>query len=176
MKLVLDLETQNSFQDIGGKANLNLLKISVVGAYWYPENKFLTFLTNELPLLEDLLKKAELVIGFNLKEFDYPVLSNYLKELNFNALKTLDILEEAKKYLGRKINLESIAQGTLGLGKSGTGLDAIRLWQDEQIEELKKYCLKDVELTKDIYEFGVKNKEIKFKDSWLSYSIPVEWY
>ncbi len=176
MKLVLDIETQNSFKDIGGKANLNLLKISLVGAYWYPENKFLTFMENELPHLEELLKKSELVIGFNLKGFDYPVLENYLKNVNFNSLKTLDILEETQKILGHKINLESIAQGSLGLGKTGTGLDAIDMWKNNQIDELKKYCLKDVEITRDIYEYGLKNKEIKFKSSWQVYSIPVNWY
>ena len=60
MKLVLDIETQNSFKDIGGKANLSLLKISLVGAYWYPENKFLTFMEQELAGLEEFIAGDEL--------------------------------------------------------------------------------------------------------------------
>ncbi|HPI67077.1 MAG TPA: ribonuclease H-like domain-containing protein [bacterium] len=175
MKLIIDIETQNSFQDIGGKANLSLLKISLVGAYWYPENKFMVFMAEELDKLKELINRAEMVIGYNLLGFDYPVLETHLKNFSFNNIKTLDIMEEAQKNLGYKIRLEDVAQGTLGQGKSGSGLDAIAMWQAGQIEELKNYCLKDVEVTKDIYEYGLKNKHIKFKSSWQTYEIPVSW-
>ncbi|MBU4360754.1 ribonuclease H-like domain-containing protein [Candidatus Parcubacteria bacterium] len=176
MKLVLDIETQNSFKDIGGKSNLKALKISLVGAYWYEDNKFLTFMEDELDELGKLIKQAELVIGFNLIGFDYPVLENYLKNINFNSIKTLDIMAVLQKYLGYRVKLESVAQATLGTGKSGTGLKAISMWRKGQIEDLKKYCLKDVEVTKNIYEYGIKNKYIKFKSLWKSYDVPVEWY
>ncbi|HPA25591.1 MAG TPA: ribonuclease H-like domain-containing protein [bacterium] len=176
MKLVLDIETQNSFKDIGGKANLSLLKISLVGVYNYATNEYSTFLEPELDQLEELLKHSELVIGYNLFDFDYPVLATYLKNISFNNLKTLDILTVVDKYLGYKIRLEDVAQGTLGLGKSGSGLDAIEYWRTGQIEKLKKYCLKDVEVTKDVYEYGLQNKMIKFKSSWETYDIPVDWH
>jgi len=176
MKLVLDLETQNSFQEIGGKSNLALLKISVVGAYWYGDGRYYTFGEGELDKLEEFLKKAELVIGFNLVGFDYPVLQNYLKNFNFSGLRTLDIMVDAERYLGYKIKLEDVAQGSLNIGKSGTGLDAIKFWKENSIDKLKKYCLKDVEVTKNIYEYGVQNKEIKFKSLWEKYPIPVDWY
>jgi DEAD/DEAH box helicase domain-containing protein len=176
MKLVLDLETQNSFKEIGGKSNLNLLKISLVGVYNYTTGKYLSFLENELDSLKELLKKAELIIGYNLKGFDYPVLENYMKDVNFSGIKTLDILEIIERYLGYKIKLESVAQGSLGLGKSGSGLDAIEYWKSGDIKSLKKYCLQDVKVTKEVYEYGIQNKEIKFKGMWGEYDIPVEWY
>jgi DEAD/DEAH box helicase domain-containing protein len=176
MKLVLDIETQNSFKEIGGKSNLNLLKISLVGVYNYSDNKYYSFLENELDQLKELLKQAELIIGYNLKGFDYPVLENYMKEVNFSGIKTLDILEIIERHLGYKIKLESVAQGSLGLGKSGSGLDAIKYWKSGDIESLKKYCLQDVQVTKDVYEYGIKNKFVKFKGMWGKYSIPVEWY
>lgn len=175
MKLILDIETQNSFQDIGGKANLSLLKISLVGAYWYPENKFMVFMADELDKLKELIIKAELVIGYNLLGFDYPVLESHLKNFSFNNIKTLDILNEAQKYLGYKIRLEDVAQGSLHTGKGGSGLDAITMWKNNRLEELKKYCLQDVALTRDVYEFGRQNNHIKFKSSWLTYDIPVSW-
>ena len=176
MKLVLDIETQQSFKDIGGKPNLSLLKISLVGIYRYDNNQYYAFMENELDRLGELLQKSELVIGFNLIGFDYPVLQSYLKNINFSGLKTLDIMDVAQKYLGYKIKLESVAQGSLGSGKAGSGLDAIKFWKANKIDDLKKYCLKDVEITKDIYEYGVKNGYIKFKSLWETYEIPVEWY
>lgn len=175
MKLIIDIETQNSFKDIGGKANLSLLKISLVGAYWYPENKFLIFMADELDQLFELMKKAELIIGYNLLGFDYPVLQAHLKNFSLDSFKTLDILEEVQKNLGYKIRLEDVAQGTLGQGKSATGLEAIEMWRQGQIEELKKYCLQDVAVTKNVYEYGMKNKYIRFKSSWQEYEIPVNW-
>ncbi|MFC1622679.1 ribonuclease H-like domain-containing protein [Patescibacteria group bacterium] len=176
MKLVLDIETQNSFQEVGGKSNLSALKISLVGLYNYADNSYQTFLENELDKLKELLNQAELVIGYNLLGFDYPILQNYLKEINFSGIKTLDIFEKVNNYLGYRIKLESVAQGSLGLGKSGTGLDAIKYWQTGDIENLKKYCLQDVKITKDVYEYGVKNQEVKFKSLWGVYSVPTEWY
>ncbi len=176
MKLVLDIETQNSFKEIGGRANMRLFKISLVGVYWYAEDKYYAFMEDEMDKLADLLKKSELVIGFNLWGFDYPVLENYIKDVNFSSLKTLDILDDVNKYLGYRIKLESLAQGSLGAGKSGTGLDAIEQWRQGKIEELKEYCLKDVEVTKDVYEYGIKNKFIKFRGTWQTYPIPVNWY
>ena len=176
MKLVIDIETQNSFKDIGGKTNLGALKVSLVGAYLYGEDKFLTFMEDEMEKLGELIKKAELVIGYNLKGFDYPVLQSYLKHINFNSIKTLDIMEKAQQYLGYKIKLDAIAHASLGLGKIGTGLGAIEYWEQGKIDELKKYCLKDVEITRDVYEYGAKNKMVKFKSMWGTYEIPAEWY
>jgi len=176
MKLVLDIETQNSFKDIGGKSNLKALKISLVGVYWYGSNKFLTFMEDELDELEKLINSAESVTGFNLFGFDYLVLESYLKNTNFSSIKTLDIMDVLQKYLGYRVKLESVAQGPLKTGKSGTGLEAIEMWRNGKIEDLKKYCLQDVEVTKNIYEYGVENKNVKFKSLWETYDVPVEWY
>lgn len=176
MKLVIDIETQNSFKEVGGKSNLDQLKISLVGAYWYGDGKYYTFLENELDKLSELIQQADLIIGFNLHGFDYPVLQNYLKDINFSGLKTLDIMWEMEKHLGYKVKLEKVAQGCLNAGKSGSGLDAIKYWKEGDIESLKKYCLQDVKVTKDIYEYGVKNQEILFKALWRKYKVPVKWY
>ncbi len=176
MKLVLDIETQNSFQEVGGKSNLDQLKISLVGAYWYGDDKYYTFLENELDKLAELIHQAELIIGFNLRGFDYPILQKYLKNINFSGLKTLDIMQDIEKYLGYKIKLDKVAEGSLKETKSGTGLDAIRYWRKGKIDELKKYCLQDVKVTKEIYEYGVKNQHVKFKALWENYSVPVNWY
>ena len=81
-----------------------------------------------------------------------------------------------QKYLGYRVKLESVAQATLGTGKSGTGLEAISMWRKNEIEKLKKYCLQDVEVTKNIYEYGIKNKKVKFQSLWENYEVPVEWY
>jgi len=47
-KIVLDLETQKSFEEVGGFGKNHLLKVSVVGVYSYVQNKYLTFLIDQI--------------------------------------------------------------------------------------------------------------------------------
>ena len=125
--IVLDLETQKSFEEVGGKSNLHLLRVSVVGFYSYDQKEFRIFTEWETPDLGSLLFHARLVVGFNIKRFDYPVLEPYLKR-KLQYLPTLDIMEDVERHLGHRLSLDHLAQATLGQSKSGSGLDAIGLW------------------------------------------------
>ena len=71
----------------------------------------------------------------------------------------------------------SIAQPTLGLHKSGTGMDALALFQEGKMEALKRYCLDDVRLTKEVFDYGRTNGKVYFTSSWdyKTYEIPVLW-
>lgn len=131
-KIVLDLETQKSFEEVGGRGKNHLLKISVVDIYDYITDKYLTFEEHEIPKLASMLQTADQIIGYNIKDFDFEVLQPYL---NFNIFEVpyLDILEEVVKSIGHRIKLESVAQGTLGSGKSGNGLEAILYYKSSKI-------------------------------------------
>lgn len=171
-KIVLDLETQKSFDDVGGRGKNHLLKISVCGVYFYETNKYVTYEEHELGKLAPLLQTADQIIGFNIKDFDFAVLQPYL---NFNIFEIpyLDVLEEIEKVLGHRIKLESVAQGTLGTGKSGTGLQAILYWRSGRMDELKKYCLDDVRVTKQVYEYAMKNGKLLYSDYFSVKEIPI---
>jgi DEAD/DEAH box helicase domain-containing protein len=171
-KIVLDLETQKSFDDVGGRGKNHLLKISVCGVYFYETNKYVTYEEHELGKLAPLLQTADQIIGFNIKDFDFAVLQPYL---NFNIFEIpyLDVLEEIEKVLGHRIKLESVAQGTLGTGKSGTGLQAILYWRSGRLDELKKYCLDDVRVTKQVYEYAMKNGKLLYSDYFSVKEIPI---
>lgn|SRR3989338_1631281 len=173
-KIVLDLETQKEFAEVGGRSKNRLLKVSVVGIYSYTEDKYQCFTEKELPNLSDLLAGVDQIIGFNNRQFDHEVLQPYM---NFSLadIPTLDILEEVEKILGHRIGLDVIATATLGYGKINTGLGGIRLWKTGQIEELKKYCLNDVKLTREIYEYGQKYKKLLYRDFFETREIPVKF-
>lgn len=175
MQLVLDIETQNSFQDVGTRLNLGLLKISVVVAYWYPENKYHVFTVDQMDQLENLISQAEYLIGFNTIGFDLPVLQQYMKNINLLDKKQIDILARLEEVLGYKVSLDAVARATLGAQKSSSGLEAIKMWREGRIDELKKYCEQDVRLTKEIYEFGKKNGFVKFNAGWEEYEVPITW-
>ena len=172
-KIVLDLETQKSFQEVGGRGKNHLLKISVVGIYDYSTDKYSTYEEHELSKLAPILQTADQIIGFNIKDFDFEVLVPYL---NFDIFQVpyLDLLEEIEKVIQHRIKLELVAQGTLGSGKSGSGLEAILFYKNGRMDLLKKYCLDDVKITKQIYDYALKNGKLLYKDFFKTKEIPLK--
>lgn len=173
--LVLDLETQKTF-DAVGRGNLHKLKVSVVGIYDYLAGEYRVYEESEISSLEERLSRAELLIGFNIRRFDLPVLAPYLF-LSVDTLPVLDLMEEIEKVRGHRVALHSVAQATLGITKTGEGWNAVSLFERGKIEELKGYCLNDVKLTKEIYEYGCREGRVYFISNrdWQKYEIPVSW-
>ncbi|MFA6304499.1 MAG: ribonuclease H-like domain-containing protein [Patescibacteria group bacterium] len=173
-KLVLDLETKKSFDDVGGHQNCHLLEVSVCGIYSYSRNQFRAFREEEFKEMGEWLKAASLIIGFNSKSFDFAVLQPYYK-FNLSKLPHLDILEEVNLALGHRLKLESLAQSTLGEGKSGSGLDALKYYRDKDWDTLIKYCLDDVRITRDVYEYGKKHGHLWYESQGRRLPIPIRW-
>jgi DEAD/DEAH box helicase domain-containing protein len=174
--LVLDLETQKSFDEVNGR-NFRDLLVSVAGIYSYQRDVFECFEEKEVDRLLPMMESADLVVGFNTKRFDYLVLEPYFRK-SLEHIRSLDILEEVQKILGHRLSLDTIAKATLNQSKIGEGLDAIRYFRNGELEKLKKYCLEDVRLTRDLYEFGKKNGKLYYTDrsgkGILSFSVKWE--
>ncbi|MBI3442625.1 MAG: WYL domain-containing protein [Candidatus Sungbacteria bacterium] len=176
--LVIDLETKKSFAEVGGERNIDQLGISVAGVYSYDKDSFVALEEHELPQLEDMLHKTGHVIGFNINHFDIPVLKPYVKNLGvFEKIAVTDLYEDAVNFLGHRVGLNAVSEATLGQSKSGHGLEALEWFRQGRVEEVKKYCLDDVRLTRDVYEYGKKHGHILFRsfaDNKI-HSVPVEW-
>ena len=171
-RLVLDLETQKEFSEVEGRRP-ELLKVSVCGLYSYEENRYDVYLEAELgSKLAPRLQAADLLIGFNIRRFDLPVLQPYLP-YSAETLNMLDILEEVVKNLGHRVSLDSIAQATLGHGKSGSGLDALRWFKEGRFDLITNYCLDDVKITKEVYEYGKEHGRLFFTSRFSNDKMPV---
>ncbi len=188
VEVIFDIETKNSFDDPEVKG-LPDWRISVVSAYKREIDKFLnevpdtgvmkTFWTpdakGKIPegevYFDDMwswFKEADRIIGFNSLGFDAPIV-NEIYDGDFTKLPHFDVLEMVRQVFGHRIKLDYIAKETLGMGKFANGLDAITWWakgDPESLANLKKYCEVDVEVTKGVYDYGIKNKKLKFKDKW----------
>jgi len=163
-KLVIDIETSNTFAEVGGAKNITWLRISLIGAYSYNQKKYLTFDENQINEFGELLKKAGLIIGFAINRFDIPVLNKHYDFDLFN-LNRLDILDELELSSGRRVGLNILSETNLGIGKThSTGLEAVRLYKEGKIDELKEYCLNDVKLTKDLYELAKRQGFLSVPD------------
>lgn len=161
-EIVFDIETQNTFQDVGAY-NPALLQVSLVGVYFYETDTFETFLEPDLPKLWPRFERADRIIGYNSDNFDFPCLQSYYPGV-LAKLPSLDLLAEIQKRLGFRIKLDDVAHATLGMGKSGHGLQAVEFWKKGEIEKLKDYCLQDVRVTRDVYEYALEHKEVKYTD------------
>lgn len=150
-KIVFDIETKNSFDDVGGRDYLDKLEVSVVGTYSYNLDKYRVFDETEFDELEEFLKSANLLIGFSSKSFDVPVLEKYFS-FKLSALPHFDILEKIEDEIGRKLGLNLVGQANLGISKTGYGLEAIEMYKKGEIEKLKEYCLQDVKITKGLFD------------------------
>lgn len=161
-KLIFDIETRNIFDDVG-KADPTLLDISIVCAYDSETCEYSSYLQEELPKLWPLIEKADVLITFNGNHFDIPLLNKYYSG-DLTKIKSLDLLVEIRKSLGRRVGLANVAESTLGYGKSGHGLQAVEWWKKGDIESIRKYCLQDVKVTKEVYEYMLTNGKIKYKE------------
>ncbi len=161
-EVVFDIETQNSFEEAGSAGHRGL-KVSVVGVYEYEHDRYSTFTEEELPKMWSIFEHADRVIGYNSKAFDIPVLNNYYRG-DLSKLPQLDLLEIVRQRLGFRLKLDDLAKGTLGTAKSGHGLQAVEWYKQGEIEKIKTYCLDDVRITRDIYEYAQKFKKLRYPD------------
>jgi len=156
-EIVFDIETQNTFADVNN--DMRKFKVSVVSIYEYDTDKYTSFKEDELLKLWPYLEKASRLIGYNSEHFDLPILNNYYPG-DLLQFPSLDIIKVVYKSLGRRLKLDDIVKATLDEAKSADGLQAIRWWKEGKIDEIIKYCEQDVRVTKNVYDFGLKHKQL----------------
>lgn len=168
LQLILDVETKKTFDEVGGFFP-DRLGISFVGVCIRKGNsgkgEMRSFWEKDLPDLFPLLEKADVVIGFNVDNFDMQTFVPYYSA-DITRIPTLDLLVKIKESAGHRIGLDAVAQETLGVGKTGDGLDAIKYFNTQQWDKLEKYCLQDVAVTRDVYDYGLQKGHVKFKNKW----------
>ena len=160
---VFDLETKRSAAEVGGWHRAERMGISVGVVYDGGSDELHVYREDEIDRLVAHLERLELVVGFNNSRFDNKVLSAYT-DIDLHRLPTLDILVEVKKRLGYRLSLDHLAQHTLGVNKSGDGLMALEWYKEGRIDKIIDYCKKDVEITRDILLYGVKNGYLLFRN------------
>lgn len=160
---VFDLETQRSAQEVGGWGRADKMGVSVGVVYDSFLDGFVTYLEHEIGALVQHLQELDLVVGFNNKRFDNRVLAGYT-DANLNSLPTIDLLEEISNHLGYRLSLDRVAEQTLGARKSADGLQALTWYKEGRLDLIRKYCKKDVEITRDLFHFGLENNYFLFKN------------
>lgn len=160
--ITFDIETRASSM-VRGRLDVNELELTVVGIHDSETGEYTGFFKEDLPRLWPIIERADLLIGYNSDSFDIPLLDRYYPG-DLTKIRSLDLMVEVQKALGRRLRLQSLAEATLGKGKSGNGLEATVWWEEGLHDKVRDYCLDDVKITRELYDYAMKNGSLKYKD------------
>ena len=165
MIVTFDLEIEKSVDEVGGwdgarqgKAGMSCCVTSSIeaspGDFCSRATKINLWDRHTMEGLVALLETADTIVSFNGIGFDLPVISAlYGREVkpkaHFDILAQIWTALRGKKYKGW--GLDAVCQRTIGRGKTGSGEHAPILWMQGRYAEVFDYCLRDVELTEDLY-------------------------
>jgi DEAD/DEAH box helicase domain-containing protein len=148
---------------VRGHVDVNEQELTVVAIHDSETGEYTGYFKEELPKLWPILERADMLIGFNSDSFDIPLLNRYYPG-DLTHLHSLDLLTEVQKVLGRRIRLQALAEATLKKGKSGDGLKAGEWWKEGKKEKVREYCIEDVRITRELFDYAVKHGVLKYKD------------
>jgi len=171
LPIIIDLETKYTFRDFSDPKKLG---VSVLAIYDYNHDRYFSFLEKEINRSFSYFENASYIIGYNIKSFDLPVFQAYYPGKIENFL-VFDILEDIREKIGRRLGLNDLIMATLNKRKTGHGLKAIDYYKNKEFNKLKKYCLDDVMLTKELFDFGIKNKKIYYLTPNGKEEIRINW-
>ena len=157
-----DLETQRSAEEVGGWHNTHLMRVALGVTWDSSTGEYRTFFEGDVPALIEQLEAADLVAGFNIARFDYRVLRGYTDQ-DLRKLPTFDMLDAIHARLGYRLPLAHLAEETLGVGKSGDGLQSITWWREGKRDQVEAYCRRDVEILRELFEFAAREGHLIFR-------------
>ena len=158
-----DLETQKAAEEVGGWSHISKMGMSIGVTFSTARGDYKIYGEKQVNDLLADLQRADLVVGFNIINFDYEVLHGYTP-LDLHATPTLDLMADLEQKLGHRLSLESIAKATLNAPKVADGLQALKWWKEGRILEIAEYCCFDVKITKELHEYGQRHGEVSFTD------------
>ena len=158
-----DLETQNLFDDVGGRDNVDKLKVACAVTFSTVKNDFTVYWEKDIPTLLAELKSATKVVGFNLLHFDYRVLQPYSSQVRLASIPTLDMLVDIQKNLGFRVSLDNLAGASLGAAKTADGVQSVEWFRNGELDKVAEYCKADVDITRRVFEFGRDNGFVYYR-------------
>lgn len=159
-----DLETQRTANDAGGWDKKAAMGMTVGATYSSLQDRYTVYGENRVHELVEQLHRADLVVGYNVINFDYEVLMGYTVMDLAHGVPTLDLMVDLEKVIGHRIGLDAVAQATIGCGKTADGLDAIKWWREGRHLDVARYCCFDVKVTRLVHEFGRAHGHVFYHD------------
>jgi len=171
-----DLETQKVAAEVGGWGNIDKMGISVAALYHAEKREYSVYLEKDVDRLVAELRRADLVVGFNVLRFDYTVLSAY-SVFDFSTVPTLDLMVSIEERIKHRVGLDAVAEATCGVKKTANGMEAIQWWREGKQKQVAEYCCYDVKTTRLVHEHGVRTGKVAYVShkTFLKQQVAVDW-
>jgi len=171
-----DLETQKVAAEVGGWGNIDKMGISVAALYHADKGEYSVYLEKDVDRLVAELRRADLVVGFNVLRFDYTVLSAY-SVFDFSTVPTLDLMVSIEERIKHRVGLDAVAEATCGVKKTANGMEAIQWWREGKQKQVAEYCCYDVKTTRLVHEHGVRTGKVAYVShkTFLKQQVSVDW-
>lgn len=171
----LVLSTQKSAEDVGGWQHKHLLGLGVAVTYVTREGRYNVYTAETFAALLASLREADLVIGFNTRDFDYQVLQPYT-DVPLATLPTLAVLDEVQQTLGFRLSLRHLVKETLGIERPNDSLRTLQWYQEGERERIVQQCRRDLELLRELVRYGTDTGTVFYRDqAGVRTAVPVHW-
>ncbi len=170
--VTFDIETANWLSDTGS-SDVTGLTIALVGVHDSETDTYISYLEHELHQLWPILERTDVLVGYNSDHFDIPLLNKYYPG-DLTRIKSLDVMKEIQETMGRRLKLDVVSEGTLGTKKSASGSQSLIWWREGKVEKVRAYCLKDVEITKRIFDYALEHGSLKYKELGRTREIKID--
>ncbi|MEI6863852.1 MAG: ribonuclease H-like domain-containing protein [Candidatus Adlerbacteria bacterium] len=159
--ITFDIETTGS--TVGGAFDFASQELTICCVHDSETGEYSSYLKEELPKMWGLFERADILVGYNSDHFDIPILNKYYSG-DLTKIKSIDLLKEVRAVLGRRLKMDNIAEATLGRNKTASGMQAVTWWAEGKVDLVRQYCIEDVKITKELYDYAKKHKSLKYKD------------
>lgn len=175
--IYLDIETENFFGDPEIKSlprdqQIAAMRFGCAVTYRTTTGGWCNFRAEHvINLYNHLCWCGEPVVGWNIIDFDKPVIVHSAKragwrvlEIEHETIEMLDLFAEIRHCTGRWYSLETIAQANLARGKLADGQRAaewLRSGDPVQIAKAFEYCRHDVQLVIDLHAILLRGEPLR---------------
>lgn len=166
--LYFDLETTHLFEDLGmmrrEEKNPIRLPMAVAGILYFGQTTF--YEANRAGALAERLEQAELIVGHNVLEFDYPIAEVAAGRQLAPAVRahTVDMFARIKSATRDWVSLDDLAKENLGKRKTYKGKEIPAMWRAGKREEVLEYLRNDLFLTAEVYSHGKTIRTLRYPE------------
>jgi DEAD/DEAH box helicase domain-containing protein len=161
--IYLALSTQKSAEDIGGWQHKHLLGLGVAVTYDTGDQRYRVYTDETVDALLDSLRVADLIVGFNTRDFDYQVLQPYT-DIPFTTLPTFALLDEIQRALGFRFSLRHVVRETLGIEQPDESIRALHWYQEGDRERVAQQCRRNIELVRALVHHVTETGTLAYRD------------
>lgn len=168
-----NLETQRNAMDTEG---WHPERMGVSVAVALTDTRLHIFTDENIHELMPLLESAGTVIGYNIEQFDFKVLSGY-PGISLDGVRHVDLMKELQKDCHVRVMLDAATAATLGVDQEGDGLEMVKLWKDGKLLPIVEHCTGTTLLIKALHEYGRQHGHVFHhrEGSTEKVQIDVDW-